>query len=300
MFNKIMICSDGSNCALNAVRVGAVVARHFGAEVLALNVFQPPYVEADSMRGWVIANDQNFIDRIAQYQKDAIEKQVVPLCKPLNIPCRVKQDRGHPVDGILRMAEEEKVDLIVLGSRGLRGVKEFFLGSVSSGVLHHAACPVLIARGAPLPCGTGEFQHILLASDGSECAQKAAVVAVDMVQKFATSLTVLNVCADITSVSLPGEDNAPTSDVDAELYAQHLLEHVKQNVSDLAKEKGIYCSYHQEVGHPDETIVRFADQQSADLIVLGNRGVGGFARMLVGSVSNHVTHHASCSVLVVR
>lgn len=102
MFNKILICADGSACALNAARVGVVVAQHFGAEVLALNVFQPPYVDPDSMGEWAV--DQNLIDCVAQDQQDVIENQVGPLCKPLNIPYRVEQEKGHPVNGILHIS----------------------------------------------------------------------------------------------------------------------------------------------------------------------------------------------------
>jgi nucleotide-binding universal stress UspA family protein len=110
----------------------------------------------------------------------------------------------------------------------------------------------------------------------------------------------LNVCADIRSFRLPGDGYVSITEGDADLYAKQLLEKVTQSVSGFAKEQGVFCSYHQEVGHTDHILLRFAREQKADLLVLGNRGLGGFERMLLGSVSHHMTHRADCPVLVVR
>ena len=297
MFNKILVCTEGSVGSLDAARIGALLAARFRSEVVALNVFHSDF---GYLGVWEMTIDQAVIERFAREQQEANEQNIRPLFDLRNIPLRVRQDRGRPVDSILRVAEEEKADLIVMGSRGLGGAREVLLGSVSSGVLHHAACPVLIVRGERIPAGNAEFGHILLASDGSECAQKAAVVAVGLAQKFAVPLTVLNVCADITSLRLPGDGYVPVTEGDAALYAGRLLEKITQSVSGLAKAKGVVCSFHQEVGHTDDLLLRFAEEQKADLIVLGSRGLGGFEQMLLGSVSHHVTHHANCPVLVVR
>ena len=297
MFTKILVCSEGSVGALDAARIGASIAAHFGSEVLALNVFHADY---EYLGVWEMTVDQDTIDRFAREQQEANEQNVRPIFEQRHIPLRVKQSRGRPVDSILSVAEAEKSDLIVMGSRGLGGAKELLLGSVSSGVLHHAACPVLVVRGEHIPSGSGEFGHILLASDGSECALRAASVAVDLAQKYATSLTVLNVCPDISSLRLPGDGYVPITDGNAAIYARRLLEKVTQDVSGVAKEKGVVCSFHQEVGHTDTVLLRFAAQHRSDLIVLGSRGLGGFERMLLGSVSHHAAHHADCPVLVVR
>ena len=300
MFHKILVCSDGSECALAAVRAGAAIALHYGAEITALNVFHFPYTGVAKMGAWAIAVDQAEVDRGARKEKEAVKRSVCAIFAELDTPHRVIQEFGHPVEAILRVAEREEVDLIVVGSRGLRGVKELFLGSVSSGVMHHASCPVLIVRGDNAPCGSLKFDNIVLASDGSPCAQRAARVAVELARTLATSLTVLNVYEDLSSVSMPGDEDSPLSTAGMEHYAKQWLDYVAQPVDKFAKEAGVICSYIQERGHPDGAIVNFTNKHDVDLVVIGSRGLGGYARMVIGSVSNRVVHHANCPVLIVR
>ena len=289
MFHKILVCSDGSDCALAAARAAAAIARRNGAELIVLNVFHFPDAGFAEMGAWAIAIDQVELDRCAREEKKAVKRSICALFAELDTPNRMIQETGHPVEVILRVAEREEVDLIVVGSRGLRGVKELFLGSVSSGVMHHAHCPVLIVRRGHVPTDATAFEKIVLASDGSERAQKAAQVAVDMAQQFATSLTVLNVSVDLYSLMLPEEEEALTKedtltgDMSPDHYASRVLELVRKNVGGVAKEAGVYCSYVQKSGHPYDAILRFAEEHDPDLIVVGSRGLGGFEQMLVNS-----------------
>ena len=300
MFNKILVCLDGSPSALAAARAGASLASQHNAEILGLNVFDPAFAGTPEIAAWAIAIDQNLIERRARDEKSAIERATAPIFCALDTPHRVIQEAGHPVETILRVADREKVDLIIVGSRGMRGIREVFLGSVSSAVMHHALCPVLIVHGTYVPTGVKAFQHIVLASDGSIRAQKAAAVAIDVAQKFATSLTVLNVTVDPAPPGVPGEQDPLIVDIDADLYARRMLELVRVNVGIEAKDTGVPCSYVQKGGHPYESIVRFVEERDPDLLVLGSRGLGGFQQMLVGSVSNYVAHHVSCPILVVH
>lgn len=302
MFDKILVCVDGSAYATDAAQTAGSIARSFNSTVLALNVFRQPYADPANIGIWALAVDQELIERSAKEWLDEIEPDVRRIFEPLNIPFRLLQEAGHEaeVDAILRVAEREEAKLIVLGSRGMRGVKELFLGSVSAGVLHHACCPVLIVRGDNAPCASGKFRNIVLASDGSPCAQRAAAIAVEMAQKYATSLTVLNVYEHLSSLYPPGTGDEVVRAADSVRYAKQWMEYVTEPVRKLAKEAGVYCTFVQENGTPEETIVDFAGQHGVDLIVLGSRGLRGYQRMLLGSVSNRVVHQADCPVLVVR
>jgi nucleotide-binding universal stress UspA family protein len=188
-----------------------------------------------------------------------------------------------------------------MGSRGLGGFAKLLLGSVSDGVLHHAHCPVLIVREEAAPQETSGFQRILLASDGSAGAHKAAEVAVRLAQKLVAALDVLNVFDVFTPLpGLPVKDNEPLTEIHYATLADRMLEEVMHDVRGMAQEARVHCTFHQEQGHHTNAIVRFAEEHQNDLIVLGSRGRGEFQSLLLGSVSDGVLHHAHCPVLIIR
>ncbi len=148
MFSKILICTDGSENALAATRAGAEIALKFGAEVILLNVFNPTVVPpgfVGDIPGAELASPFDS-ERFAAEIQQGVEVRTGKVLDDAGVPYTSRSERGHPVDRTVTVAAEERVDLIVMGSRGLSGFKSFLLGSVSDGVLHHAHCPVLIVR----------------------------------------------------------------------------------------------------------------------------------------------------------
>jgi nucleotide-binding universal stress UspA family protein len=141
------------------------------------------------------------------------------------------------------------------------------------------------------------FVHILLASDGSECALKAADVAVTLAGKFDSQLTIINVHQILPTVGPFGE--VIKMDIDEECR-NALQENAIQGAGRIADSHGVPYLGLKEIGLPDTEIVRVAQEKACDLIVLGSRGLNAFQSFLLGSVSDHVTHHAHCPVLIVR
>lgn len=147
MFSRILVCSDGSEQAIEAAKNAVELARRFDAQLILLNVYDPSVVPAATM-GVPSGALQIAINagRYAEETQKAIEEETSQVFQEAGITYTMRRERGHPVDRIVSVAQEEKVDLIVLGSRGLGGFDRLLLGSVSEGVLHHAHCPVLIVR----------------------------------------------------------------------------------------------------------------------------------------------------------
>lgn len=146
-----------------------------------------------------------------------------------------------------------------------------------------------------------EVRSILVPVDGSPHAQRAAQVAVDIASKYGATLTFISVVAPPAffisgTVGAPADLSeyyqAETGDASAALKA----------VSALAKDNGV--STKSEVVRPNKSIVQaiveFASSNKTDLIVVGTRGLGGFKKLLLGSVSSGVIANAECAVLVVR
>jgi nucleotide-binding universal stress UspA family protein len=148
------------------------------------------------------------------------------------------------------------------------------------------------------------FKRVLLAVDGSENSERASSVAMKLAQSDNAHLVVLNVIPGIkyyfglgSRVPLP----QTTYEQLVEAATETAREIVDKQVA-TAKNKDIRVrgKVLTSAGTVVREIVDFASQERVDLIILGTRGLGGFKRMLMGSVSNGVVNHAGCSVLVVK
>ena len=142
------------------------------------------------------------------------------------------------------------------------------------------------------------FKHILVCSDGSAHANRAAQVAAEIAAKFESRVSLISVRPARYIPATAGLEAAPIfveEPVNTKLHEE--AEHSTGSVLTYA---GLKFESIREQGHSVDRIVETAERIKADLIVLGSRGLGGFARVLLGSVSDGVLHHAHCPVLIVR
>jgi nucleotide-binding universal stress UspA family protein len=165
------------------------------------------------------------------------------------------------------------------------------MGSVSDSVVRHAHCPVLVARWKPLILPA----RILMATDGSEEANLAAMTAAELAYRTYSELHLVCV-ADKYSYYVKHEPGQ------AENVQQRAQEVLDAQVKEIEQSGGKVAGKHVRVSerHPSDGIVRVAEETGADLVVMGSRGLGGINRALMGSVSDSVVRHAHCPVLVGR
>jgi nucleotide-binding universal stress UspA family protein len=193
------------------------------------------------------------------------------------------------------MADDWPADLVVLGARGLRPLQRAWLGSVSTAVVRHVHCAVLVVRGRPR-----KLRTIVLAVDGSPDSLRAAAFLSGLPLEPGLRLTVVGVV--VPPVGLPAPELAS-----APLFLDEALTRWQAEMGRAVD--GAVANLHAEratierrviVGQAGEAIVNAAGAAGADLIAVGARGHGAFQRLLLGSVSEYVLHHAECPVLVVR
>ena len=142
MFTHILLATDGSPCALRAAAVAAAIAGNFSARLTLLNVYEP-IVTVGPYGGTISAGmDDTYIAETQDYALTPAGR----IADQSGVAYQCRREIGQPVEEIVRVAAEERCDLIVLGSRGLSSFKSFLIGSVSDGVTHHAHCPVLIVK----------------------------------------------------------------------------------------------------------------------------------------------------------
>ncbi|MEM2896827.1 MAG: universal stress protein [Candidatus Bathyarchaeia archaeon] len=141
MFKKILVPVDGSEDSRKALKLALDIASRYSSKLTALYVVAKR-VYAHIHELGVLAMLSNELEK----EGKEVLKEAQELAKPLGLEIETKLVHGFPAEEILNMVEKESYDLVVIGSRGLSGVKAFFLGSVSDKVTHHARCSVLIVK----------------------------------------------------------------------------------------------------------------------------------------------------------
>ncbi|MFD2331907.1 universal stress protein [Cohnella sp. GCM10020058] len=140
-YKNILVAYDGSNLSRKAISHASALAESSGATLTVLHVYQVPLVNNGDFMVTLPADwSQQYMDHSFKVLEEA--KTLVPG----TINATFKLIDGDPANTILDYAGDNGTDLIVLGSRGLGGIREFVLGSVSHNVMQHAKAPVLIVK----------------------------------------------------------------------------------------------------------------------------------------------------------
>ena len=157
MLNKILVAVDYSETSESVFNSALSLAQTTGAELMIVHILgedEPNYPVIPSYTYYPILDDYDYDlyrQRYEDYRQEGIKflQQKNKAAKAAGIKSEFIQLTGNPGKEICKLANTWSADMILVGSRGLKGLKEMFLGSVSNYVTHHASCSVLIVR-APL------------------------------------------------------------------------------------------------------------------------------------------------------
>ena len=144
------------------------------------------------------------------------------------------------------------------------------------------------------------FTRIVVGTDGSETAGEAVRQAVDLAKLAGASLNIVSAFAPIPERKVKDQQRDAPADVQYELGPREDVNLVLDAAAADARREGIEVQTHPVEGDPAEAILSVAEETKADLIVVGNKGMTGARRFLLGSVPNNISHHAPCSVIIVR
>jgi nucleotide-binding universal stress UspA family protein len=145
MFRSIVVGTDGSQTATEAVRQAVELARSVGARVEVVSAYEPVSSERLREEAEQAPEDvQWMVNR--REEVDATLAEAAEVAEHAGVEYATYARRGDPADAVLDVAEEQDVDLVVVGNKGMTGAKRFLLGSVPNKVSHHAPCSVLIIR----------------------------------------------------------------------------------------------------------------------------------------------------------
>jgi len=251
-YRKIVVATDGSPTAEHAQRVAAAIAKAERAQL-------------------VLVHGCSHADK-----GEAVVQKAKEQLKTEGVTPSTEVHEGDPVEIVAEIADRKDAGLIVVGTRGQSRARRFFSGSVSHGIAHKAPCDVLIvrARGFTYNPVDPTYKSVLVATDGSPTADRAARKAFDLARKLGASVTLVYV------------GHPSTGDP--------VLKDTAEALGD-----GVETKLRVVGGDPAARIIEVARAERTDLIIVGNKGMTGASRFL-GSVPKEVLEKAQCDVLVAR
>jgi len=213
----------------------------------------------------------------------------------------VSVSSAPPIEAILEEARRHRAGVIVVGSRGLGSARRLMIGSVSRGVVRRAGGPVLVVKGR-----RRRVRRLVLATDGSPNASRALRFLLSRLDPPAgTRVKVVQVLEPVlprTPFLLPGPVRRAVMGSAARVNAERARQTRRElaGAAVLLKRAGWRARGVVREGVPLDVLLQEATVSRADLLVIGARGTGGIARLLLGSVAEGVLDRSPVPVLVVR
>lgn len=198
---------------------------------------------------------------------------------------------------ILEYLEDNRIDLVVMGTHGRHGLDRLLLGSVAEQVVRRAPCPVLTVRQEhPVVRSPGAVPTIVVPIDFSPFSRPTLQYALELARLYEAKLELIHVVEQVNLPNVYGIDPIPVVAPDLQTRS---LEALKSLASDaLPEDQPFDCTV--LVGHAGHDIAEFADERGADMIVIATHGLTGLKRLLMGSVTEQVLRAATCPVFTVR
>ncbi|HEX3284646.1 MAG TPA: universal stress protein [Mycobacterium sp.] len=259
------------------MRRAAMTLMHVVAPLAASWPMGPVYADITE---WQRNNARHILDEALKVLRTTVSASQLP-------DVHIETLNSSVVPTLVRASENHQ--MIVVGSRGSSALGRLLLGSVSTGLVHHASCPVAVIRPEPEP-SYGDAP-ILLGIDGSPASEAATALAFDEASRRGVDLVALHAWSDVAVFPILGMDWHEYESQGHEILSERLAGWQEQ-YPDVHVERRLVCD------QPARWLTR--ESQHAQLVVVGSRGRGGFASTWLGSVSNAVAQSANVPVIVVR
>ena len=289
---EIIVAVDGSDASNEAVRWAANAALKRKQPLKLVSAYtMPQFMYADGM-----VPPQELYDELESEAGDKIEnarKIVTDFSADVEVSYLVKE--GAPIDTLLDLSET--AEMIVMGSRGLGSLSSLVMGSVSSAVVAHAECPVVVVRKDNDVTVDNKYGPVVVGVDGSEISRQALKIAFREAEARGALLRAVHSWTDTqihtTYVGLVDAQNQMDRMI---VERQNMME---DELKELIKEyPSVQVEEIVERERPVQSLTEAA--KDAQLLIVGSHGRGGFKGMLLGSTSRTLLQYAPCPMMVVR
>jgi nucleotide-binding universal stress UspA family protein len=275
---RILFPTDFSEVAERAFSHATHLADRFSAEIHVLNVVPPTKPEyaqpMDYLKEGAFGGPP--IERVTLVHRQ-IEESSAPMA-------------------VLAYADDNDVDLIVMGTHGRKGLDRLFIGSVAEEVLRLATTPVLTVHGEGRSRGADHVERILVPVDFSDHSKLSVTYARELAASYGARVELVHVVEDTTLPAVYGLEPQQTS-------TPEVLRRIDQGLEALiADAPGANVPVTASVihGNPVRGILDYSEESGADLIVIATHGLSGLRRLLMGSVSERIVRSAPCPVFTIK
>ena len=308
MYNRMLVLLDGSELAEVVFTYAKELAGRMDLDVILLHVYGPAVRDFAPMH-------QAYIDRSAgtiRRQAQEVQKKlgIKPGAKPLKVRGEIAM--GYHADEILRYADENAVDLILMATHGRSGIKRWVMGSVADKVLQASKVPVWLVRAGlqeETPYDQWPGKTIIVPLDGSETAETVLPHVEALAKQHGTEPTtvaLLRICEPPVTPSYYSPELSGVPLNWGEFMEQETARCRQASSEYLAKiakpltDKGISVQPHVLVGKAADEIVDFANKNPFSIIVMASHGRSGLRRLFYGSTAESILLGVTCPMLLVR
>ena len=269
---KTLLATDGSEDAAQATQAATDLASRSGSELHVVHVWHD--VPGPYRHGYVKRE-------LRRQGQEILDEQVRKIEEAGGTVAQAHLRGGRTSDEVIELAEELDVDLLVVGTRGLRGMRRILIGSHSDEIVHRSRRTVLVVRRGD---NVWPPSRVVAGDDFSEDARRAAGLAANLGKLFGARMLLLHVEPQLSQESgeAVGQAEGKLEDRARELEA--ILEERPQT--------------RVVAGDPAEVLVDAAQEEGPTLVAVGSRGLGTLERVRLGSVSTKVLRAALDAVLV--
>jgi nucleotide-binding universal stress UspA family protein len=281
---RLLFPTDFSDGATNAFPQAVYLADRHDAEFHIVNVVSAEGegkedlpASPDTLHGWLGAaqNLAEALDALSVVQRQ-VEAEAVP-------------------ERLVAYAEDQDIDLVVMGTHGRRGMRRMLLGSVTEEVVRRVPCPVFTIQ-ADADEGPAEaVRRILVPVDFSEAAETAVRHATEIAQTYGAEVHLLHVVEEVVYPSAYGIEPA--------LFpGDEVVARVEKTLGEMARTDVGYehVQVSATIGYAPMTILDYVQENQIDLVVIATHGRAGLDRMLLGSVAERVIRQSPVPVFVVK
>lgn len=276
IFNKILVPTDFSAKAEEALKVAITVAETTQSEIILLHVLEVPKTLKESN----FKGPDSLLSYLSEVKKDGEDNLNKLIEKHQNDQVKIvgKAIKGYVEDEITNYQKQEQVPLIVMGTNGIGGMEDFLLGSNTEKVVRLATCPVLTVDGE---MSLQSFKDLMFVSDFKEDVTKGFAPIKEFAELFGSTVHLVRI-------------NTPNY-FENTLFAEGLMhEFAKtQNLKDYTVTQFDYRNF--EAG-----VIKCALHKKVNMLIMGTHGRKGLSRLIRGSVTEDVVNHINFPVLTFK